>query len=246
MQRNGVALLLLLMSICCLPRCSQSKAAATRPSTIRLANNARGSFARELAAEYNRAALALNIRIIEMTDASNIDAIGRGDAEIAMAPADRVYFAYRKSLQSHSSSSSRMRAIAALHVIPLHLLVRGHSEIRSVTDLRRGMVRPFSLSRMPVQELLFTALGVDPQAVARNARPLTELARLVSEWTTGVATVGYYYPSEIVQAALKRGARLLPIEGPEIERIRREYRFVRQVTIPAGTYPGYSRPIRTI
>src|SRR5262249_8008198 len=139
-----------------------------------------------------------------------------------------------------------MRAIAALHVIPLHLLVRGHSEIRSVTDLRRGMVRPFSLSRMPVQELLFTALGVDPQAVARNARPLTELARLVSEWTTGVATVGYYYPSEIVQAALKRGARLLPIEGPEIERIRREYRFVRQVTIPAGTYPGYSRPIRTI
>ena len=49
-------------------------------SAVRLANNGRGPFVPELAAEFNRAALDLKIQVVEMADASNIDALGRAGA----------------------------------------------------------------------------------------------------------------------------------------------------------------------
>jgi TRAP transporter TAXI family solute receptor len=54
------------------------------------------------------------------------------------------------------------------------------------------------------------------------------------------------YPAASVTQATREGARLVPIAGPAIERLRHEYPFLRVTVIPRDTYPGGSQTIRTI
>ena len=243
-ERGTNALLWALVSFLCVPGCSPVTGAVPPPARVIRALFARAPLGHEVAAEYNRAGANLHLELVEEPGASNLDALARGDAEIAMSTADAVYFAYRNSLQTRA----RLRAIARLHVLPQHLLVRADSGIRQVTDLRNGTLGTFS--HMAVQRLVLTAVGIDTKAIERNrfssllAR--SEVARLVGDGTADAVLIGASYPSEVVQDALSRGARLVPIEGQEIERMEQQYRFVRQVAIPAGVYPGYPRQIPTI
>jgi uncharacterized protein len=60
------------------------------------------------------------------------------------------------------------------------------------------------------------------------------------------AFVHFYYPAQVVSVALRAGARVLPLEGPAIEKLRLQYPFVREVKIPPGTYEGQTEVIRTV
>ena len=42
------------------------------------------------------------------------------------------------------------------------------------------------------------------------------------------------------------GARLLPIRGPAVDRLRTMYPFLRSEIIPAGSYRGMDRPVHTL
>jgi len=53
-------------------------------------------------------------------------------------------------------------------------------------------------------------------------------------------------PAEPVVDAMKTGGRLVEIEGPVVERLRLQHPFLVNTTIPRGTYPGQSTPVRTI
>jgi TRAP transporter TAXI family solute receptor len=46
--------------------------------------------------------------------------------------------------------------------------------------------------------------------------------------------------------ALRAGARLLPITGPSVERLHREYPFFQAAVIPPNSYPGVTGAIHTI
>src|SRR5205814_9336371 len=53
-------------------------------------------------------------------------------------------------------------------------------------------------------------------------------------------------PAELVTAAAAAGARLLPIEGSKVDRIRHDYRFLQLAHIPGNVYVNHPSPIRTI
>ena len=53
-------------------------------------------------------------------------------------------------------------------------------------------------------------------------------------------------PVDSVRASTQAGARILPLGGPAIERLRHDYPFFRPTVIHGGTYPGHPEPIRTI
>ena len=57
---------------------------------------------------------------------------------------------------------------------------------------------------------------------------------------------GFTLPSATVIAAMKRGARLIPIDGPVIEEMRTRYPYLKRTLIPRGTYPNQPEPIRTL
>jgi TRAP transporter TAXI family solute receptor len=53
-------------------------------------------------------------------------------------------------------------------------------------------------------------------------------------------------PVEVVSRATANGARLLPITGRDVQRLRTDYPFLRPGAIPAGTYPGQPHPVPTL
>jgi TRAP transporter TAXI family solute receptor len=232
--------------------CSPATVAVPPPARVLRAVFAGAPFGQELAAEYNRADVSVYVELVETRGDSTLQALVRGDADIAILPADTLYFAYRNSLQTQLSRA-RLRAIAKLHVLPQHLLVRADSGIRQLTDLRSSTLRTFI--HMPVQRLIMTTVASDTKAIERNLASgllaRSEMvaligSRLVGDGTADAAFIGASYPSDVVHDALRRGAHLVPIEGQAVKRMQQQYRFVRQIAIPAGVYPGYPQPIPTI
>jgi TRAP transporter TAXI family solute receptor len=53
-------------------------------------------------------------------------------------------------------------------------------------------------------------------------------------------------PQEPVVRALRGGARLLDIDGPEIDRLRWYYPLLRRIVIPRGTYPLQRASVHTV
>jgi uncharacterized protein len=49
-----------------------------------------------------------------------------------------------------------------------------------------------------------------------------------------------------VTTAARAGARLMPLAGPPIERLRHDYPFLRVTVIPRDAYPGVVDKVRTI
>jgi uncharacterized protein len=53
-------------------------------------------------------------------------------------------------------------------------------------------------------------------------------------------------PQEAVVRAVHGGARLLDIDGPEVDRLRTYYSLLRRMLIPRATYPSQDVPVRTV
>ena len=53
-------------------------------------------------------------------------------------------------------------------------------------------------------------------------------------------------PQEPIARALRGGARLLEITGPEVDRLREHYPLLRRTLLPRGTYPGQDAPLHTV
>jgi hypothetical protein len=210
---------------------------------------------------------------VQLSSAANplaaVDAIERGEADVGVSFADAVYFAHNRSDQP-SDPAKRLRAISALNVAPLILIVRAHSAVRTVADLRGRAVRLSGGSRndprfgsgvqfplgatggattdvTALSHLVLAAYGVDPASV-RDKAPLPQSAALAQlrDGQLEAMFTTIYDSAEAVASVVQDGARMIPLEGPPVDRLRREYAFVRPVAIPAGTYPRQTTTFRTV
>ena len=170
-----------------------------------------------------------------------VAAIQRGDADLGFVFADVAYFGYVNVAQQKVDLPHQVRGIASLEPVPFHLLVREGVHAETATDLRHhriGIGTALSGQTL-LAGLLFNGYGLG-SPVTQPGRRQDLLAGADATFATA------YYPAGTVLEAMHHGARLLPIDGPVVAQIRREYPFVRSVTIPGGTYPGQDRDVATI
>jgi len=125
--------------------------------------------------------------------------------------------------------------------VAMHVLARSGLEARTMHDLVHYHVGVgTALSGQPLlASLLFHAYELGPETVQPDRRP-----DLLEGVDATIATG--YYPAPNVNDAMERGAHLIPIDGPVVAELRREYPFVRSLTIPAGTYPGQTVDVATL
>lgn len=202
-----------------------------------------------LVREYERTLSAVQVQLVDFVGSiATVNAIQRGEADFGFVLADVAYFAYREVEPRRSPSLAGLRGVAALQVTPVHLLIRRGLDIQGIANLRgmrvatgtefSGMVR--------LADLLLRSYGLDLNSVRRGPLATESTIEALTAGTVDAAFTTGYYPSPLVSEALDHGARLMPIDGQQAERFRYEYPFVRNVRIPAGTYPDQSRPIRTL
>ncbi len=196
--------------------------------------------------------------------------------DLALTPASDAYFAYLDGLERNTPADSQMRAISALHTNPLLLAVRGDSTIRKVSELRshafarilllpRGDLSDIEVAAVAQREkerririgdrpgtarlveLVLDAFDVERVPVpSLQVLPATQALRRFRVGSLDAIFGTAYYTGDVVRAAAVDGARLVPIDGPAVDRLRQEYPFIRPIVIPRNTYPGQVEPLHTI
>lgn len=192
------------------------------------------SLAERLVREYSQSMPDIDVRLLRDhpgtgLSVSVIEALERGDTDLGFALADATYFAHRSE---HSKISNHMRGISLLQVTSLHVLVRRGLDIKRITELSGRKVRlgaPTSAASpndtQLISELTLKAFGVDTRSIQLQQLTFGPAVERLNAGQLDAAFVNASYPMPNVSTAIRAGARLLPIEGPTVERLRRSIRL---------------------
>jgi uncharacterized protein len=232
--------------------CGRNEVVRTQPSfELRMVTGNPGAgyypLGNALAAAYQRALPSLHIQVENSTGSvSNIEAIQAGRDDVGFAFADTAYLAYIGRLGG--SPFDRIRAVALLQVSPVHLVVRSGTGIRNIMDLRghRVGIGPPGSGTAPTVELLLRAHGLSLDAIHAAPLAMNAAAAALNAGRLDAMFADAGYPAGSVMTATTGGARLVPIEGAFITRLRNDYPFFVPVAIPANTYVGHQRSVHTV
>jgi len=179
---------------------------------------------------------------------ANVDGLERGSADIGLSYADVAYMAYAGHLDPARKQASGLRAIAVLELAPVHLVVRAGSAIARAADLRgkRVAVGPTGSGSALTARIVLDALGIGEAGVRVESLKYNDAAARLLAGTIDALFVTGSDPVESVRATTIAGARILPLAGSEIEKLRHDYAFFRPTVIRGGTYPGHPQPVATI
>jgi TRAP transporter TAXI family solute receptor len=203
-----------------------------------------------LVAEYARELPQHGLTLVEKSYGAvqTLEALERNETDFGITAADVSYLAYAGRLDGYPGRFDGLRGVAVLDLAPLHLMIRPNASIRTVGDLRGRSVNigpPGSATRF-ISEIVLRAFELDSTNVATDGLSFSAAgARLAAGQLDAMfATVAD--PAEFVRSATRAGARLVPILGPEVDRLRNVYRFLQLAQVPGGIYPGHESSILTI
>jgi TRAP transporter TAXI family solute receptor len=179
---------------------------------------------------------------------TNLTAIQHGEADVGLAYADVAFMAYTGQLPDAPGPFGQVRAIAVLHVSPVHVLAGANTAIRSPADLRgmRVGMGPAGSGTAVTSALLLEAFAVPLESVRQYSLGFSEAADQLAAGALDAAVVVSSDPVDSVQRALAAGARLLDIDGPAVTSLRTRYPFLKHALIPEATYPTLTRPVHTV
>jgi|RhiMetdeSRZDD1v2_1073273.scaffolds.fasta_scaffold29017_3 uncharacterized protein len=233
--------------------CSTTPAQVRSTRTVRFATGTPGGgfypVGQGLARAYARLMPDVKVEVHATPGAvANVEAIQRGDADLGIAFADVAYIAYIGRLNGAAEPFDRLRGVAMLQLTPVHLVVGRDTGIASVSDLRgrRIGVGPPGSGTGLTAELILQAFGIRPEDTRAEPLPFNDAARRLIDGSLDAMFDNAIFPAESVRMATEAGARLLPLTGHAIERLRQEYPFLRLTVIPRETYPALAGPVHTI
>lgn len=189
---------------------------------------------------------------VELLDSTagvtNLLMLQRGEVDAASTYADIAYMASVGQLPDMAAPFDDIRALAATPLRELQVVIAPRSPIRSIRDLRgrRVSLGPPGTGVAITAGLLLRAFDIGPNDIHDRQLAFDEAVRPVMDREIDAAFWGGRLPNANIAKATSHGAQLLQVVGPEIERFREEYPFLRATVIPAGTYPGIDHPVHTV
>ena len=189
---------------------------------------------------------------VESTGGSvyNINAIRAGELEFGVAQSDWQYHAYNGTSRFEDQGPFEdLRAVFSVHAEPFTVVARADSGIKTFADLQGKRVNignPGSGQR-GTMEVVMDALGWTNAdfAVASELKASEQSQALCDNKIDAmIYTVGH--PSgSISEATTSCDAVLVPVTGPEIEKLIADNAYYRVATIPGGMYRGNDDDVQT-
>ena len=251
---GGFALAASVTAIAC--STPQAESGDVRPDaavpSVRIAHawgNESSHFTSTLRDALEQAIPGAQIELIDSTaGVTNLSMLQRKQVDAASTYADIAYMASVGQLPDVAGAFEQLRAVAALPVRELQVVIAPQSSIRSIRDLRgrRVSLGPAGTGVAITAGLLLNAYGIDASEVKAEHLAFDEAVQPVMNGQIDAAFWGGRVPNPNIATAIEHGARLLQIAGPEIDRFRAEYPFLRATIIPAGTYPGSDGAVHTV
>lgn len=174
---------------------------------------------------------------------ANINAISGGALESGFSQSDVAYWAFTGTgVFEGKPKVESLRTIANLYPESIHLVARAGSGIQSPADLRGKRVsldEPGSGTLVDARIILAAYGLTDNDVQAEYLKPNQAGDRMKDGAMDAFFFVGGFPAGAIAELASSgTGIELVPIAGPEAEKILEEYRFFAADLVPEGTYQG--------
>lgn len=172
---------------------------------------------------------------------ANINAIIGGTAESGFVQADVAYWASSATgVYEGKPKVADLRSIANLYPESVHLVVRKASNIKSVADLKGKTIsfdEPGSGTLLNAKAIL-NAFGLTGSDISMEFLKPNEAAEKMRDGSVDAFFFTGGFPAAAISelAATGSGIEILPISGPQVEKLFKEFPFFAADEIPAGTY----------
>jgi TRAP transporter TAXI family solute receptor len=233
--------------------CGRAQSAGTEPPvTIRLSTGfATGNFrpfSEALVKGYAQLMPDVRIQQIDTSGSlDNIQGLEDGTVDIGLSQAGIAYMAYNGRLRESARAMRGIRGIAILNSSAVQLLVGPRSRIRSMDELvgRRVGVGPDGSGAAVISQALLHGYFSPNEVHEVDATVPQTMSMLLDDALDAAFTVSSV-PNEDVKSLTDAGARLIPIRGPGVDRLRTRYPFFRSEIIPVNAYRGVDQPVHTL
>jgi len=181
---------------------------------------------------------------------ANINGIQSGTLESGFTQSDVAFWAYTGTgVYEGKPKVADLRLIASLYPETIHLVARKGANIKSVADLKGKRVsldEPGSGTLVDAR-IILGAFGITEKDIQPEyLKPNQAGDKLRDGGLDAFFFVGGYPTSAISElASAGGGIDLVPVTGPEVDKMRQQYGFFAVDTIPANTYKGVGE-VKTI
>jgi len=243
------------LSLCLVTGACTGKVVPDTPAPlVRLTSGHPGAFFNPLGSAlvtaFSRDLPDIRFQMVESDGAlENLEMLQHGTADLGMTFADIAYLASNGRLESQRGEAfTRLRGIAVLPLTAVQVVVRKDSGLQSIAQLagRSVAMGPRGSGTAVTAQILLEAYHVPLSLLKTEYLPFLDAASRLSQGDLDAVFVSAGFPVESVGSATQAGARLINIDGPEVDRLRNNYPFLRRAVIPAGTYPSVRAPVYTV
>ena len=189
---------------------------------------------------------------VESTAASvyNINTIKAGELDFGVAQSDVEYNAVKGLAQfKEGGPHSDLRAVFSVFPEALMVLARKEAGVKKFEDFkgkRFNVGNPGSGTRSTV-EMLTANSGMKNAdfSLTSELKPDEHGPALCDNKIDGFAFVVASPAANIQDPTTTCGAKLVPITGPAVDKLVKDYPYFATATIPGGMYPGNPDPVKT-
>jgi TRAP transporter TAXI family solute receptor len=176
---------------------------------------------------------------------ANVKGIQQGSLESGFVQSDVAYWAYTGTGTFKGDSPiEELRTIANLYQESIHIVVRKDAGIKNLRDLigkRVSLDEPGSGTLIDA-ELLLNEYGISRDDIeVEYMKPDLAIRRIRDNKLDAFFIVAGYPTRAVSELAKDTEIDLLPVNGPEADRLISRYGFFSSEAIPQGTYTGVSR-----
>jgi len=189
---------------------------------------------------------------VESTGGSvyNLNTIRAGEMDMGVAQSDWQYHAFHGTSKFEGDGANAdLRAVFSVHPEPFTVVARADAGVTNFSDLKGKRVNvgnPGSGQR-GTMEVLMQALGwsMEDFALASELKSAEQAAALCDNKVDAIIyTVGHPNGS-IQEATTSCDAKVIPVTGPEIDKLVADNAYYAKAVIPGGMYTGTDEDVET-
>ena len=190
--------------------------------------------------------------IVQATKGSmeNINLTNAGEMQLGMSNADGVYFGYNGTGSYEKVGKQDVVGLMSLYMSAGQMVVKKSSGIKSYADLKGKKVNlgPPSTTIVEMSKAILREYGVDPDT---DIKPFylsfdEGLSKLVDGDLDASFFVAGTPTAALMNASSTGDVDLIDVEDTILDKIASEYSYYEKYTIPANTYKGIDKDIKTL
>ena len=189
---------------------------------------------------------------VESTAASvyNVNTIKAGELDFGVAQSDVEYNAVKGLAQfKEGGPHTELRAVFSVFPEALMVLSRKEANVKKFEDFkgkRFNVGNPGSGTRATI-DMLMANMGMKNSdfTLTSELKPDEHGAALCDNKIDGFGFVVASPAANIQDPTTTCGAKLVPITGPAVDKLVKDYPYFAYATIPGGMYPGNPEAVKT-